>query len=262
MKCPYCVSELNNQALVCHYCKRDIALPKQLMSRISELEEQLHAFETSPQSQAEAVVSSIEAVATDTPSLHFKKYRNFFFDFAKFFVLPLFLLILAHVCITIIYDTKILYLRLITLVLPIIFGYFLCHKRSRNMLVWVIYGVTLGWVSVAGMSTVTSYVDDSPIWPQTIYVWRDLIEFATSITFSYVTGMLLGRLSFLKSNSPVASAVVSRQTSVSWPLNKNDEHVPSASLQIIAKKISEFTATIGAIVTTIVAIYTGLKGLL
>ena len=261
MKCPYCVVELNHQALVCHQCKRDIALPKQLMSRIHELEEQLQALHTHQHGQGESASPAIETETCRIATTSHEKFRNFFFDFAKFFMLPLLLLVLAHVCITIIYDTKILYLRLVTLILPICFGYFLCHRQSRNTLVWLVCVVTLGWVAVACMSAVTSYVDDSPIWPQTIYVWRDLIEFAASISFSYITGMLLGRLSFLKSNSIMVSTSVNRQTSGSWLADKNDERVPSASLQMIAKKISEFTATIGAIVTTIVAIYTGLKGL-
>lgn len=262
MKCPYCVSDINGQALVCHQCKRDIALPKQLMLRINELEEQLHNLEKNQQSQLEIDTLAIETKNCETTPSSLEKYRTFFFDFAKFFVLPLLLLVLAHICITIIYDTKIIYLRIVTLILPMCFGYFLYHQQSRNTLVWLIFVVTLGWVSVAGMSVVTSYVDDSPVWPQTIYVWRDLIDFSASITFSYVTGMLLGRLSFLKSNSTITPTSLIPLTAGGWLLDKNEERVPSNSLSIIAKKINEFAATIGAIVTTIVAIYTGLKGLL
>lgn len=261
MKCPYCVSELNSQALVCPICKRDIALPVQLLSHISDLEEQLFALRTDQQRQAE---SDSLPVSNQTPEKilsSFEKYRNFIFDFAKFFVLPLCLLILAHIFITIIYDTKILYLRLVTLILPIFFGYFLYHTQTRRTLAWIICALALGWLSVVGMSTVTSHVDGSPIWPQTIYVWRDLIEFAASISFSYITGMLLGRLSFLKSSNLTNSATVNQRPSGRWLIDKEDERVQSASLQIIAKKINELTATIGAIVTTIVAIYTGLKGL-
>ncbi|MFY9137258.1 hypothetical protein [Zwartia sp.] len=232
------------------------------MLRINELEDQLHTLEKNQLSQMQSDTLSIETDSFEATTSSFEKYRNFFFDFSRFFMLPLLLLVLAHVCITIIYDTKIVYLRIVTLILPMCFGYFLYHKQSRNTLVWLICVVTLGWVSVAGMSVVTSHVDDSPIWPQTIYVWRDLIEFAMSITFSYVTGMLLGRLSFLKSNSPVTSTTVITHTAGGWFLDKNEEQVPSASLQIIAKKINEFTATLGAIITTIIAIYTGLKGLL
>jgi hypothetical protein len=262
MKCPYCVSDLNRQALVCHHCKRDIALPKQLMLRIIKLEDQLHTLEKNQQIQLEIDTLSIETDNCETTTSSLEKYRTFFFDFAKFFVLPLLLLVLAHVCITIIYDTKIIYLRIVTLILPMCFGYFLYHQQSRNTLVWLICVVTLGWVSVAGMSVVTSYVDDTSVWPQTIYVWRDLIDFSASISFSYMTGMLLGRLSFLKLNNAITPTSVIPHTAGGWLLDKNEERASSTSLQIIVKKINEFAAAIGAIVTTIVAIYTGLKGLL
>lgn len=261
MKCPYCVSELKSQALVCHQCKRDIALPKQLMSRINALEEQLYALQTKQHNLSESARIACQAQAPATNQNSKNKYQNIFFDFTKFFLLPLFLLMLAHFFITVVYDTKILYLRLVTLVLPMCFGYFLFRNQTRNPFVWVIAVVILGWISVAGMSVATSYVDESPLWPQTIYIWRDLIEFAASISFSYMTGMLLGRRSFLKSINITTSSTAAHPASSGWLSDKNEERLPSVSLEIVAKKINEFTATIGAIVTTIVAIYTGLKGL-
>jgi hypothetical protein len=232
------------------------------MLRIIELEDQLHTLEKNQQSQIESDTLLIETDNFKSATNSFEKYRSFFFDFAKFFVLPLLLLVLAHVCITIIYDTKIIYLRIVTFILPLFFGYFLYHKQSRNTLVWLICVLTLGWVSVACMSTVTSHVDDSPVWPQTIYVWRDLINFSASISFSYLTGMLLGRISFLKSNSTITTTSITSDTTGGLFLEKNEERVSSTTLQIIAKKLNELITTIGAIVTTIIAIYTGLKGLL
>lgn len=260
MKCPYCVSSIDSQALVCPHCKRDIALPKQLLFRIDQLEKLLQAEQENTRLAPTPEVSANEVVDAQTSLTQSEKYKNVLYDFLIFFIAPLFLLLLAHVCITIIYDTKILYLRIVTLILPMCFGFLLCRNQSRNILGWIVCVIGLGWVAVAGMSAATSFVDDSPIWPQSIYVWRDLIEFAASISFSYLTGMLLGRLAFLKSNSAMPSTTSNRQTQ-GWPMDGRDERAPSASLQIVAKKISEFTATLGAIVTTIVAIYTGLKGL-
>ena len=261
MKCPYCVSSVDSQALVCLHCKRDIALPKQLMHRISQLEMMLQSAQSTQNPETSSHTTLVVEDPTPQPTLStFEKGRNIFFDFAKFFIVPMLLLLLAHICITIIYDTKILYLRIVTLILPMFFGYLLCRNKPRNILVWIACVIGLGWVSVIGMSAATSYVDDSPIWPQTIYVWRDLIEFAASISFSYLTGMFLGRLSFLKSKSITTAAALNRKSD-GWLIDTNDERAPSPSLQFIAKKISEFTTTIGAIVTTIIAIYTGLKGL-
>lgn len=260
MKCPYCVSNIDSQALVCPQCKRDIALPKQLLFKISHLEKLLHAEQAKQHLKPESEALSVEVADPQVSLTTFEKNRNIFFDFLIFFVAPLFLLLLAHLCIVIIYDTKILYLRIVTLILPMFFGFLLCRKQSRNILGWIICVIGLGWVAVAGMSAATSVVDDSPIWPESIYVWRDLLEFSASISFSYLTGMFLGKLAFLKSNSPLSLAVSNRQA-VGWLRDDNEESAPSASVQLIAKKISEFTATLGAIVTTIVAIYTGLKGL-
>ena len=107
----------------------------------------------------------------------------------------------------------------------------------------------------------TGWVDDSSVWPQGIYEWREVIAFAASIVFSYLTGMLLGRLSLSK-KSKTLSYQPSHPLLSSVLTGLGDEHVPAATLQVISKKINEVFTAIVAIATTIMAIYTGLKGLL
>ena len=41
MRCPYCVSEIADEALVCPVCKRDLYLFKPLLERIEQLEKQV-----------------------------------------------------------------------------------------------------------------------------------------------------------------------------------------------------------------------------
>lgn len=260
MKCPYCVSEIDSKALVCKYCKRDIFLPKQLLIRINDLEKKLKSSAVSKSEDSESDSSGQETEAEHTAPTLFDQCWLAFFDFAKFIVLPLVLLLLAHVCIAIVYDTKILYLRLITLILPMCFGILLCRNQQRNILLWFVWVISLGLIAVVGMSAMTSLVDGSPIWPQSIYEWRDMIEFAASISFSYLTGMFLGRLVFLNANNKIPSRSLNTSTAT-WMNEAGDEMSSTSSLQFIAKKISEFITAIGAVVTTIIAIYTGLKGL-
>lgn len=261
MKCPYCVSDIDSQALACKYCKRDVFLPKQLMIRIRHLENQLQSSlsEKSKDSESGSLIATTDAPKVVLTS--FAKCRSLVFDFLKFFIAPLMLLLLAHVFITIVYDTKILYLRIFTLVLPMCFGVLLFKNQSRNILAWLIWIVSLGLVSVVAMSAITSLVDDSPVWPQSIYEWREMVEFAASISFSYLTGMFIGRLVFLKTKSALTSVPTAHHAD-SWMTGTGNERLSSTSLQLITKKISELITTLGAIVATIIAIYTGLKGLL
>jgi len=48
------------------------------------------------------------------------------------------------------------------------------------------------------MSAITSLVDSTPLLPQNLFEWREVIQYASSIGFSFITGMLLGALSLSK----------------------------------------------------------------
>ena len=43
MHCPYCVSDINDEAVVCPVCRRDLYLFKPLLARIEALEKQVAA---------------------------------------------------------------------------------------------------------------------------------------------------------------------------------------------------------------------------
>ena len=48
------------------------------------------------------------------------------------------------------------------------------------------------------MSAITSLVDKTPVMPQSMIEWKEFIEYSLSITFSFLTGILLGTISFFK----------------------------------------------------------------
>lgn len=49
MQCPYCLSEVAEEAVVCKVCTRDLYLFKPMMAKVAELEKQL---EEMPNQQA------------------------------------------------------------------------------------------------------------------------------------------------------------------------------------------------------------------
>jgi hypothetical protein len=182
-------------------------------------------------------------------------------DVVIYIGIPLVLLLAAHGLITIVYDTKPLYLRLISIILPLPFGYFLFKGAPRGLFPWFMGVVFLAISSVIGMSWMTSLEDGSPIWPQNAFEWREVLEYSASIAFSFLTGMLLGGVAYASkqrhlrkaSINPFLKAVVN---------GLGEGRISPTSLHGLMKKLQEYGGTIVALGTTAVSIYTGLKGII
>jgi hypothetical protein len=182
-------------------------------------------------------------------------------DVVIYIGIPLVLLLAAHGLITIVYDTKPLYLRLISIILPLPFGYFLFKGAPRGLFPWFMGVVFLAISSVIGMSWMTSLEDGSPIWPQNAFEWREVLEYSASIAFSFLTGMLLGGVAYASkqrhlrkaSINPFLKAVVT---------GLGEGRISPTSLHGLMKKLQEYGGTIVALGTTAVSIYTGLKGIM
>jgi hypothetical protein len=87
--------------------------------------------------------------------------------------------------------------------------------------------------------------------------WREFIEYAASITFSFLTGMLLGGMSYhrkhrvrVKKDAPFLTALVAGFT--------NGKSSPK-DIHDTIKKLEEMGGSLVAAGTTAMSIYTGLK---
>jgi hypothetical protein len=230
--CPYCLSEVDDAAVVCRTCTRDLYLFKPMMARIAELEAQVREL-TSRQTLGEQADELVELGAQAVNRAR-ANFANFTGDVARFIVAPLVLLLLAHTLITIVYDLNVVYLRLISMLLPLPFGFWLIRDEPRTLLPWFIGIAFLAVASVIGMSAIVAAVDGTPVLPRNAFEWRELLEYSASIAFSFLTGMLVSRVTGGK-------------------VDPNNLHALSTNFRMIG-------GSIAAILTTIVSIYTGLKG--
>lgn len=230
--CPYCLAEVDEAALACRHCGRDLQLVRSLQARIAELEAQLAGGEVAALPEAPAageVLISAEGLPVQV------RMAGYFVECFKFILVPLFLLLLGHVLVTLIYDLNPVYLRLLSMLLPLPFGFRLFRQRRSMMLPWFAGILCLAMSAVVGMSFTTSLVDDTPVWPQDAFEWREFLEYSASIAFSFLTGMLL-------------AAMVGGRVSME-------------NLSIVLKDVKAFGAALAAILSSLVTIYTGLKGL-
>ncbi len=261
MECPYCLSEVNEAALVCKTCTKDLYLFKPLMEKIAVLEGKLK--EIPNQEAFQNRISELEGfiASLDTKQNKSRGFQGFIFDILLFIFLPLALLLAAHALITIVYDTKMLYLRIISMVLPLPFGYFLFKSYKRSIFLWFVGVLALAITSVIGMSGITSIVDSSPVFPQNMSEWREVFEYSASIAFSFLTGMILGSFSFAAKQRHFKSAPVNPL--IKMAVNAiGGGHSSVQNLHHWMTKLQDFGGTLVALCTTGLAIYTGLKGVI
>ena len=260
MNCPYCLSEVSEDAVVCKVCTRDLYLFKPMMAKVADLEKQLS--EIPNQEAYEKRIAELELMLDEheqrlsSP----KTVSSWVLDIAIYLVVPLLLLLLAHWLIVVVYDTKMVYLRIISMALPLPFGYFLFKGHPHKLLPWFIGVASLSITSVIGMSWITSLVDQSPIFPQNLFEWKELIEYSASIAFSFLTGMLLGGVAYASKQryrrkariSPFMKAVAS---------GLGDGRISPSNIYTIMKTLQDYGATVIALGTTVLSLYTGLKGI-
>lgn len=250
MKCPYCLSEVSDQALACSHCTRDLYLIKPLLEKIEALEQQLR--ELAESAEAAAPVNDIAAAPTPQPVLYGTRA-----DWVLLWLAPLLLLLAAHATITVIFDLNTLYLRLVSLLIPLPFA-LLLMRRERLFPFWLAAGFAMAALAVLGMSGVISLVDRIPVLPQDAREWREFAEYAASIGFSYATGLVLGRMRRQRQEAVAPQAASGLTVKVVNLLSTGK--VRAGQLQATVKKVQEVRGTLTALSTAALSVYTGLQG--
>lgn len=262
MKCPYCLSDIAEEALACPHCAKDLYLFKPMMQRVADLEAQLS---TVPERETlQKRVTQLEALLANRVWANASQGSDGLAGLLKsilfFLILPLALLLIGHGLITIIYDTKLLYLRLLSIVVPALFGYALMSSHGHKLLPWSLLAAVLAIASVFGMSYMTHLVDGTPVMPQNAFEWREFVEYGISIAASFWAGMILGRATYLKSN-PFMKTVIGGAYSA-LVSNAGKDGVDAVSALKLIKVLNEHISTVTALGSTALSVYTGLKGIL
>jgi len=259
MKCPYCTSLIEDESLVCKVCHRDIYLFKPLTEKIRTLQEKLSAQVDSEQLQKRIEELEYLLELADA-KLHTQSqtFASFVFNLLQFVFIPLALLLLGHALITVVYDLPLIYLRIISIALPLPFGYWLFKSHSRSLLPWFISAALLAALSVVGMSAITGWIDHTPVMPQNLLEWKEFIEYACSIAFSFLTGMLLGGVAYHRAHRPKNAGHPVLKLLVT---QIGEGKLSPDSIQQIIKKLEGLGSTVLALGATATSLYTGLKGL-
>ena len=200
MRCPYCASEVPNEALVCAQCRRDLYLLKPLQERIETLQGELAGQAKSIAAGYETRIAALEQELSilrplaPASTAAGPRARSYWASALLALIPALILLLVAHGVLLFIYDVKPLYLRIASVMIPIPFGFALLVWHPRRMGLSAVAGFAMAFAAVFLMLMTTARMDNVPVLPQDAREIREVLEYVASIGLAFLTGLLLGKL--------------------------------------------------------------------
>lgn len=261
MLCPFCAEEVKDEALVCKHCTRDIAIPKPIIEKNAKLEKKVEEL-TQEVDQLKRRLSRFETDPQEALPVAGGSRAGRLVGYVLFFVvLPVVLLLAAHYLMVIRFDVKVIYLRIVSMLLPLPFGFLLFWKMRASIGPVALIASVVGLVAVLGMLAVVGLIDQVPIIPRDGREWQEALEYALSIMLATVTGYMIARivvryLSTSPRSGGISNSIAREIASFMGPAaneKKLSERIAS---------IEQFLNSLITVATTLGSIFAGIKGVL
>lgn len=273
MRCPYCTTEIADDALVCPQCTRELYLFKPLLEKIARLEQAAAEDVKIATAGAAARIAALEAELAELSTRRPESAADTappagagslvatpgsWGSMLGMLVPALVLLVLAHWVLLFVFDVKPIYLRVATLLLPMPFGFALASRLRGQFWRWVGAGFVAALASVFAMLVVTAMIDNVPMLPQDAREWRETVEYVLGIGLAFAAGIMVGEFlpAFREKGSPPHRVMLL----VARAVTPDEEG--TLGIEKAAKKLDKWAKAATPVATGLASIYAGLKAFL
>lgn len=251
MECPFCAETVKDEALACKHCSRDLRVVLPVIEEVQDIVAEMDKLRRElgrVNARLDRIRHPVRYLATHA---------------IGYVLAPVVLLLAAHILITIVFDTKQIYLRLASVIIPLPFGLVLYSRQKVGFGGALLVGAVTAIVAVISMLTVTGFNDHVPIMPGPWIEWREVIEYSASIALAFVTGNIIGFLIF--DVLPTTMAGRGKPNALAYSIARLlGQHVGDEQLRRRARIIQDLLVTAGPlagiVATAAGSVYAGLKG--
>lgn len=265
--CPYCAEPIKRLALVCHHCGRDFYLFNGIFKRLEVLEQTTAAL-ARPEPASGAGKTASTEVTHNQPvdtiiapnAVTIQPDSGTWRDSANTAFGCIFTLTAAFALLNLVFDVDGMYLRIISMGVPLAFGF--SHAATRRFVfaheAWIGTSVTV--IFVLAMTRIQAEVQGIRWAPRDLVEWREIITYGCSILFAYLTGAFVAQTMSnrvrVHGAGPLAietARVIVTLTSKAGP--------GSERVRELAKALQSISSSLVIIGTALAAAWTGIGGL-